>query len=1008
MRKKLIALIFLCFCFMETWAQGKTIKGTVTDDKGIPLIGVSVTIKGVDKGTVTDSEGAFTFDVPLSAKTLVFSFINYSPQEVNISGKTFVQVKLLTEEKSLSEVVVVGYGTQRKKELTGSVSQIKAGDLANRPLQGPDQALRGQVAGVTVTQSSGTPGSSMNVNIRGTGSINASSQPLYVVDGIPINTGSYSQIGVGGQTLNSLADINPNEIESYEILKDAAATAIYGSRAANGVVLITTKRGANKKTKINFSSYYGLSNVVRTIPVLTGPQYVELVQEGVVNRFGTGTLPSALGLAGLDNNPSTYPSTNWQKEIFRQGAIQNYDLSAQGGNDRTRFFVSGSYFNQKGILLNSGFKRYNFRLNLDNKVTEKLKLSTGIGLSRSISSRISNDNNIYGVVSTSLLLGPHIPTYTPNGIYGRDPNSSTENPLANAYEVTNDVANNRILANVSAEYEIIKNLTFKSQFGIDFIGLREHNYIPSTHLQGVGPKGDGQEGYSQDFNWINENILTYKKSFGDHALAFTGVASYQQSDFESMFARAQNFPGNQIRRLSAGSVRVTATSTGSSWGLIGYIGRLNYSYKNKYLISGSLRRDGVSRFGENKRWGTFPAVSGAWRISEESFMSKVKFISDLKLRGSYGKSGNSSVGDFASRTLIGAGVNYLQSAGLTPAQLGNPNLGWEESEQTDIGLELQLFKKLNITAEYYIKNTNDLLLGRLLPGSSGFLTVVENVGKLQNKGFELSLNGDLINTRDFKWNINFNITFPQNKVVKLAGSPIAQGFASWVEEGQDLGSFRGYVAKGIFQSQAQISAAPIHSSATRPGDIEFEDIDKDGRITANDQRIIGSAVPDYFGGFTTNFSYKGFSLNVFVQYTQGNEIYNNTRAFAEGMNAVFGQAATTLNRWTPSKTNTTMPRAVFGDPNNNRRTSTRWIEDGSFVRLKNVLLTYDFPSTVLQRTKLSSLRFFLQAENLYTWTKYSGLDPEVSTFSVTNTAPGTDFLTYPQARTFTLGLNIGF
>lgn len=1008
MSKKLFVLILMCFCFTEAWTQDKTIKGKVTDDKGLPLTGVSVAVKGVDKGTVTDSEGSFTLDVPVSVKTLIFSFVNYTVQEVNINGKTFVQVKLITEEKSLSEVVVVGYGTQRKKELTGSVSQIKAGDLANRPLQGPDQALRGQVAGVTVTQSSGTPGSSMNVNIRGTGSINASSQPLYVVDGIPINTGSYSQIGVGGQTLNSLADINPNEIESYEILKDAAATAIYGSRAANGVVLITTKRGANKKTKINLSSYYGVSNVAQTIPVLTGPQYVELVQEGVVNRFGAGTLPSALGLVGLDNNPSSYPSTDWQKEIFRQGTIQNYDISAQGGNDRTRFFVSGSFFNQRGIILNSGFKRYNFRLNLDNKVTEKLKLSTGIGLSRSLSTRISNDNNIYGVVSTSLLLGSHIPTYTPNGIYGRDPNSSTENPLANAYEVTNDVANNRILANVSAEYEIIKNLTFKSQFGIDFIGLREHNYIPSTHLQGVGPKGDGQEGYSQDFNWINENILTYKKSFGDHAFAFTGVASYQQSDFESMFARAQNFPGNQIRRLSAGSVRVTATSTGSSWGLIGYIGRLNYSYKNKYFISGSLRRDGVSRFGENKRWGTFPAVSGAWRISEESFMSKVKFISDLKLRSSYGKSGNSSVGDFASRTLIGAGVNYLQSAGLTPAQLGNPNLGWEESEQTDIGLELQLFKKLNITAEYYIKNTNDLLLGRLLPGSSGFLTVVENVGKLQNKGFELSLNGDLVNARDFKWNINFNITFPQNKVVKLAGSPIAQGFASWVEEGQDLGSFRGYVVKGIFQSQTQINAAPIHSSATRPGDIEFEDIDKDGRITANDQRIIGSAVPDYFGGFTTNFSYKGFSLNIFIQYTQGNEIYNNTRAFAEGMNAVFGQAATTLNRWTPSKTNTNMPRAVFGDPNNNRRTSTRWVEDGSFVRLKNILFTYDVPSAAIKKSKLSSLRFFVQAENLYTWTKYTGLDPEVSTFSVTNTAPGTDFLTYPQARTFTLGLNIGF
>ncbi|TWI85792.1 TonB-linked SusC/RagA family outer membrane protein [Lacibacter cauensis] len=1007
MRRKLLVFTLLCICSLTAFAQEKTIQGKVTDENATPLSGVSVTVKGSAKGTVTDREGVFTLSVPDNARTVLFSFVNYVTQEVALGNKTFIQVQLLTEEKALSEVVVVGYGTQRKKELTGSVAQVKGTDLANRPLQGPDQALRGQVAGVTVTQSSGTPGSSMNVNIRGTGSINASSQPLYVVDGVPINTGSYSQIGVGGQTLNSLADINPNEIESYEILKDAAATAIYGSRAANGVVLITTKRGANKKTKINLSTYYGISNVAKKIPVLTGPQYVELVQESIVNRYGAGILPSAIGLVGLDNAPSTFPTTNWQDEIFTQGSVQNHDISAQGGNDKTRFFVSGSYFDQNGIVLKSDFKRYNFRLNLDNKVTDKFKVSTGIGLSRSVSNRLSNDNNIYGVVSTSVLLGSHIPAYNANGTYGRDPNSSTENPLANAYEVTNLVANNRILANISGEYEILKNLSFKSLFGVDFIGLREQNFIPSTHLQAVGVRGDGIEGYTQDFNWINENILTYKKSFGAHAVAFTGVASFQESVFESVFARAQNFPGNQIRRLSAGSVRVNASSTGSSWGLAGYIGRVNYAFKDKYLVSGSLRRDGVSRFGENKRWGTFPAVSGAWRISEEAFMSKVKFISDLKIRGSYGRSGNSSVADFASLSLVGAGVNYLQTAGLSPVQLGNPNLGWEESEQTDIGLEMQLFQRINVTAEYYIKNTNDLLLARLLPGSSGFLTVTENIGKLQNKGFELGISGDIIRREDWNWNVNFNITFPQNKVIKLAGSPIAQGFASWVEEGKDLGSFRGYVVKGIFQTQAEINAAPVHSSATRPGDIQFEDLDKDGRITANDQRIIGSAVPDYFGGMTNSISYKGISLNVFLQYTQGNEVYNNTRAFAEGMNSIFGQAASTLERWTPAKTTTTMPRAVFGDPNNNRRNSTRWLEDGSFVRLKNVLLSYSLSTSLVKKIHVSSLRFFVQGENLYTWTKYKGLDPEVSTFSVTNTSPGTDFLTFPQARTITFGLNIG-
>lgn len=1002
---------FLAAMLMTTqlFAQEKTVTGKVTDESGNPIPNASVIVKGTNAGTSTLTDGSFSIKVPSGGRILVFSAVDMGTKEVTIGNQTVISVALVTEEKSMEEVVVVGYGTVRKRELTGSVGQIKGADLQNRPIQGPDQALRGQVAGVTVNQSSGTPGASMSVNIRGTGSINASSQPLYVIDGIPINTGSYSQIGVGGQTLNALADINPNEIESFEVLKDAAAVAIYGARASNGVVLITTKRGANKKTKINVNSYYGVAEVAKRIPVLTGPQFIELLQEGVQNRFGAGIRPSQLGLVGYDNTPSSYPTNDWQDLIFREAPIRSYDVSAQGGNDRTKFFISGSIFDQDGIVINSNFKRYNFRMNIDNKVSDKFKITSGIALSRSVSNRVRNDNNIYGVVSTSLLLGSYFPAYNANGTYGRDPNASIENPLANAYEVSNDVRNNRILANIGAEYEILKGLSFRTQFSVDYLNFREQYYIPSTHLQGAGTRGDGSEGYTQDLNWINENILTYKKSIGNHDIAFTGVASYQESQFESIFGQTQNFPGDQIRRLSAGSVRVLATSSGSSWGLAGYIGRINYGFKGKYLLSASVRRDGSSRFGENKRWGTFPAVSAAWRIKDEKFMDNIKFLSDLKLRGSWGLAGNANISDFASLPLVGAGANFAQSAGLAPSQLGNPNLGWEKTEQTDVALEFGLFNRINVVAEYYIKNTRDLLLARPLVGASGFTSVFENIGQLQNKGFEFSFSGDVVRTKNFSWNTNFNITFPQNRVVKLYNSvPFASGFASWVEEGQDLGAFRGWVVKGIFQTQAQINAAPIHTSLTRPGDIEFADLDGDGRITTNDQRIIGSAVPDYFGGFTNTLTYKGFSLNVFVQYVQGNEIFNNTRAFAEGMNSVFGQAATTWNRWTPNKTNTTMPRAVFGDPNNNRRVSDRWLEDGSFVRLKNVVLSYNLPQSLISRIKLSNLRVFVQAENLKTWTKYSGFDPEVSTFSVTNTAPGTDFLTYPQARTVSFGVNIGF
>jgi len=854
MRKLLLLLMAFTVSAAQVFAQGKVVTGKVSDEKdGAPLNGVSVVVKGTSIGTTTSKDGLFSINVPAGATTLVFSFVDFTSTEVVIGGKSVINVALTSEDKAMSEVVVVGYGTQRKRDLTGSVTQVKAADLQNRPIQGPDQALRGQVAGVTVTQSSGTPGASLNVNIRGTGSINASSQPLYVVDGIPLNTGSYSQIGVGGQTLNSLADINPNEID--------------------GVVLITTKRGANKKTKVNVNSYYGISDAYNTIPVLTGPQYVELLQEGVRERYGATIVPSQLGLVGLNNAPSTYPTTNWQDLIFRQATIKSMDVNAQGGNDKTRFFISGGVFDQNGIVINSNFKRYNFRINLDNTITDKLKLTGGIALSRSESNRLRNDNNIYGVVSTSLLLGSHIPAYNPNGTYGRDPNASIENPLANAFEVTNAIRNNRVLANIGLDYQVSKNLTFRSQFSVDYLNFREQFYIPSTHVQGAGVRGDGTEGYT----------------------------------------------------------------SGSSWGLVGYIGRVNYAYKGRYLFSASLRRDGSSRFGANRRWGTFPSISGAWRLKEESFLSNVNFLSDLKIRASYGIAGNANIADFASLPLVGAGANYIQGAGLAPSQLGNPNLGWEEAEQTDIALEFQL------------------------------------------------------------WNTNFNITFPDNKVVKLFnGVPFASGFASWVQEGEDLGSFRGFVMKGIFQNAAQIAAAPTHSSATRPGDVEFEDLNKDGRITSDDQRIIGSAVPDWFGGFTNDITYKKFSLNVFFQFVQGNEIYNNTRSFGEGMNGVFGQAATTWDRWTPSKPSTTTPRAVFGDPSNNRRVSTRWVEDGSFVRLKNIVLSYT----------VGKSRVFIQAENLKTWTKYKGFDPEVSTFSITNTAPGTDFLTYPQARTFSFGVNV--
>jgi TonB-dependent starch-binding outer membrane protein SusC len=1000
-------------------AQTRTVTGRVVDVAGVPIPGASVQVRGTNAGTITGPDGTFTINLPSNANTLVITGTQLTRQEIGVSpNQTTVNVTMQAAERSLQEVVVTGYATQRRREVTGSVDRISAREIENLPLTSPDQALQGRAAGVTVTNNSGTPGASINVNIRGIGSISASSQPLYIVDGIPINTGSFSQIGVGGQTLNRMVDLNPNEIESFEILKDAAATAVYGARASNGVVLITTKRGRNQRTKINVSSSYGTQRPWRKIETITGPEYIELVQEGVKARFGANIVPSQLGLTGLDAAPSTYPTTNWQDLIFRSASIAQHDISATGGNERTRFYVGGGYFEQQGIIIGSSFRRYNFRINLDNNITDKFKISTGLSGSRNHTSRTNNDNNIYGVLSTAVLNGSYYNPYNAAGQYVRDPNSSIENPLLSANEIYNRANNNRVLGNLAAEYQILPSLSFRSTFGIDYTQLNELQFFPSISAAGAGTNGQANEGYQNSTNLINENILNYTQRFGEHNLTLIGVASYQTTRFESIFGQALQFPGNQIRRLSAGATKSILTSDENAQGIIGYVGRANYNFKGRYLFSASVRRDGISNFGANRRWGTFPAFSAGWIISDEEFMRGQRTFTNLKIRGSYGITGNAQgIGLFASRALVGAGASYLASApGLAPSQLGNPNLSWEEARQADIALEVGFLNRFNLTLEGYKKNTTNLLLARPLVGSSGFTTVTQNVGELENMGLEIQLNSRNINNRDFSWTTDFNVTFQQTIVKRLFdGVPFAAGFASWVQEGESIGSFRGYRVVGIFQNQAEIDAAPVHTThptnpllRTQPGDIRFADLNNDGRITTDDQQILGNAIPKFFGGITNTLTYKGFELNAFVQFVSGNKIYNNTRAFSEGMNSVFGQTVAVRDRWQPGKPSTTMPRAVFGDPSNNRRNSDRWLEDGSYLRLKNVVLSYGLPAVITNRLHVSSFRVFVQGQNLLTATRYKGFDPEVSTFSTTNTAPGTDFLTFPQARTITFGLNVGF
>lgn len=999
---------------LQLLAQNRTVTGRVTDASGAPVPGASVQVKNTTIGTVTGTDGTYSISVPANGQTLVISGADVTAQEITIGTQSSINVSLRATERSLQEVVVVGYGTQRRGSVTGSQSSIKASEIADKPILSTEQALQGRAAGVLVTQSSGTPGGGISIRVRGPGSISGSNQPLYVVDGIPLNTGSYTQVGAGGQLTNSLSDINPNDIESIDVLKDAAAGAIYGSRAANGVVLITTKRGANQPTKISFNTYLGTQEVAKTIPVLNGQQYIEFMNEAIRNRRGgTANYNSEFGLSA---NPSDYANTNWQNEIFRKAAISNYELAVRGGNDKTKFAISGSLFDQKGIVVGSDYKRYSGRINIDNQATSKLKLIFSSSFSNSINNRINNDNNINGVVSAAFLLGSHVPVYNADGTYGRDAISSVDNPIAQATENTFKFTSNRLLASGGIEYKIIPSLVFRSSLSVDYLSTKDRTFLSTLTNGGRGAGGSATEGQNQEVNYIFDNTLSYTKVFNqDHNVSVLGGFSYQESNYENILAAATGFPGNDIRRLSAGSVRTTASSGGTSWALESYFARVNYSFKNKYLIQGSARLDGSSRFGALNRYGFFPAISGGWRISEEEFFGDSKVISELKLRGGYGIVGNQEIGNFTSLALVGGGANYLQSPGLAPTQLGNDSLTWEKSSSTNIGLDVSLFNnRLTFTFDAYRKNTSELLLGKPLVGSSGFTTIQSNIGRVRNEGLEFGLSGTVLRSKDFTWDANLNVSFNKNRILEISGNPFAAGFASWVEVGQPLGAFRGYKVLGIFQTAAEIAASPVQTvtasplTSTSPGDIKFADLDGNNVINSLDQAIIGQGLPTYFGGFTNNFKFKNFDLSAFLQFSGGNQIYSNTRGFGEGMNSIFGQLATTLNRWTPGKTNTNVPRAVYLDPSNNRRVSDRFLEDGDFMRMKNINLGYTFGAKTLSALKVSAIRLYVGAQNLFTVTKYSGLDPEVSTFSDTNSAPGTDFLTFPQARTYTFGLNLTF
>lgn len=993
---KLLLWVLLLSGFSALQAQ--TVTGTVTDEGGEPLIGATILVNGTTTGTVTDFDGNFSLVVPANAETATISYTGFASQTISLnSGQTRFAIVMLTDAIGLEDVVVIGYSPVKRKDLTGSVSSIAGGDIIRESGATVQSALR-QAPGVVVQQSSGAPGAGFNIRVRGSTSITASNEPLYVVDGVPVLAGSFAQQGVGGQGTNALADINPADIESMEILKDASTTAIYGSRAANGVVLITTKSGKAGKTKVDFNATYGFNEQPKFLDIVDNVGYTDYIEE----LFGTRNL-GAIN-AALDSNVYS----DWQNLIFDRNPIATQNLSISGGDAKTKFFTSLSHEDNQGTINGSRFRRYSARLNLDHTVSDKFKTGVNFSYTNSNNKRIQNDNNIFGALSTAILLPPVVPVRTATGAYGSA--FGLENPVAASTEYQNRALSDRVIGNATATFFPINNIALTAKLGVDNLAFREQIFEPSV-LQSSA-NGSIVESTTNVLRLVNEYTASYNNNFGKTQMNAVVGAIFQRDDIRRNFFETNDLPTNNFPSASAAATPSIVSGSLSGDVLHSYISSVNFSFGSGLNLTGSFRADGSSRF-VNDRWGYFPGVAASYDLAS----TIAPKLNQLKVRASWGQTGNNNIGNFTTRQLYGGTAAYLSSPGISPTQIGNPDLVWETTTQFDIGLDIAfLDNKVGLTLDFYNKATSDLILNRPVPTTSGFTVVPENIGDMDNTGFEASLRLAPVTTKNFSWNVTLFGATNRNEVVQLFNEqPIDQGFATRIAEGQPLGSFFGYQTDGIFQNQEEIEAANAlnpdraYQLNVRPGDIRFVDQNGDGFINDMDRTFIGNALPTFTGGVDNKLSWKGLELDVFFQFNFGNQIYNNNLSFAEGVNSVFAPTVRAFeNAWRQEGDGNTFPRITGGaSASNNRLVSDRFVENGDFVRLKTAQLSYTLPASMLQGVGIRSLRVFVGGTNLITWTNYSWYDPEVNTFGDANAALGTDFLTFPQPRTVQFGINLG-
>lgn len=962
----LVFLLFLCASF-SMLAQ-RTITGTVMETNGDPLIGASVIIKGTTNGTSTDTDGSFSLEVSSDAKELEISFTGFKTQTIAI-GVSSVYTVTLEEGKILGEVFVVGYGSQKRSNVSGAISRVEGEDIQGKAVAGLDGALQGKVTGLLLTSNSGQPGGGQSMRIRGNSSINAGNEPLYVIDGIPVTTGDFSENYYGGMDHNVLSDLNPADIESIEVLKDAASASIYGSRASNGVVLITTKKGSAGKAKINFGYSIGEQTDIKRWDMLSGEQY-----------------------ADLTGDPWNMKNADFMGALYRKAPISQYDMSVSGGDLKTKYYIGGSYFDQEGTILGQSFDRLSGRLNFDHTANKWLTLSAGINMAKSRTKVVQSDNNIYGALSLAILQPQNVDIYNEDGTYNFA-GMFFENPIATAAEKTNLLTSRRTLANVGAKFQIMEGLSFQSRIGLDITDFNERVYNPVTTSQGAGVNGEAFLNTTSAIRTVYQNFFDYQTNINKIGLGILAGIDYENAKFDNTSLAGTGFPSAEFVYLASAAEYTNAAQDITANSLLSYYTRVNVNILNRYVVTGTFRADGSSKFGANNRYGYFPSISVGWKINNESFLKDVGAISNMKLRVSLGKAGNQAgIGNFASRGLAGGGNNYQGAPGVAPSTLPNPDLKWEETTELNIGLDFGLWEdRLNGSVDYYIKNTNDLLLNRPLPPSSGFTGIDQNVGKMENKGVEIGING-LIIDRVIKWSVGFQIAANDNKVIELFdGQGFDAGFTNRIDEDQPLAYFYGWKSLGV---------------NPQTGDLDFEDINGDGDINGDDYQFIGNPHPDFNGSFKTNVSYKGIYLDVFFNFVQGNEVLNYTRVFNEdGLRRGFNNNTNVLNAWKEAGDVTDVFQ--IGGTNaamNGAGTSSHWIEDGSFVRLKTVSLGYNLPSDLLEKIGMSNLKIYVAGENLKTWTDYSGLDPEVNYNGTANLAIGTDFLTQGLNRTIKFGI----